>query len=63
MARCYICNNELTENEIQISTEEMKLEPCTTCLEIIMDSAYCDGFEPYPSEDQDVIPELDEEMT
>lgn len=49
MARCHICDNELTEQEIQFG-EDKKLEPCTSCLEIIMDAAYCDGFEPYPDE-------------
>lgn len=49
MCRCNICDNELTEQEIQFG-EDKKLEPCTSCLEIIMDAAYCDGFEPYPDE-------------
>lgn len=43
--RCYICDNELSENEIQLD-EENKSEPCTTCLKVIHDTAYCDGFEP-----------------
>lgn len=59
MARCYICDSELSENEIQFD-EEGKLEPCTTCLRIIMDTAYCDGFEPYPEEDAAVDPVLEE---
>lgn len=58
MARCHICDNELTEQEIQFG-EDKKLEPCTTCLEIIMDAAYCDGFEPYPDEDVTVIHDHD----
>ena len=58
--RCYICNNELTIQEIQLD-EEGKSEPCTPCLRIIMDTAYCDGFEPYPSEDEvDPIPDDEE---
>ena len=60
MARCYICDNELTENEIQLSQDTMKIEPCTLCLTIIMDAAYCDGFEPYPDEDVTVDPALEE---
>lgn len=43
--RCYICNVELSENEIQLD-EEGKSEPCTTCMTVIMDTAYSDGFEP-----------------
>lgn len=58
MARCYICNTELTEQEIQMG-ENKKLEPCTTCLEIIMDAAYCDGFEPYPETDDTLTHEHD----
>lgn len=61
MARCYICDNELTEQEIQLD-ETKKLEPCTTCLTIIMDAAYCDGFEPYPDEDVTVDPEHELEV-
>lgn len=58
MCRCYICNSELSEQEIQFD-EQVKLEPCTTCLTIIKDAAYCDGFEPYPGEDT-VTPVLEE---
>ena len=59
MARCYICDTELSESEINLD-EEGKLEPCTTCLRIIMDTAYCDGFEPYAEEDAAVTPDLEE---
>lgn len=71
MARCYICDNELTEQEIQLGERTVsldpveampKLEPCTTCLTIIMDAAYCDGFEPYPDEDVTVDPEHELEV-
>lgn len=51
--RCVICDVELSENEIQISDESKSKvtglpasEPCTTCQDIIMDTAYSDGFEP-----------------
>lgn len=51
--RCYICDVELTENEIQISEEAKSRatglpasEPCTTCQDVIMSAAYSDGFEP-----------------
>jgi hypothetical protein len=51
--RCYICDVELTENEIQISEQAVSKatglpasEPCTTCMDVIMDTAYSDGFEP-----------------
>lgn len=43
--RCYICDVELSEAEIQLD-EEGKSEPCTTCLNIIMNTAYCNGFTP-----------------
>lgn len=48
--RCYICNNELSESEIQLD-EESKSEPCTTCLKIIMDTAYSNGFSPRGDEE------------
>lgn len=51
--RCYICDVELSESEIQISEESKSKatglpasEPCTTCLDVIMATAYSDGFEP-----------------
>jgi hypothetical protein len=51
--RCYICDVELTENEIQISEENKSKasglpasEPCTTCQDVIFAAAYSDGFEP-----------------
>lgn len=61
MARCRICNNELSEQEIQINVEMEGggIDPCTSCLEIIMDAAYCDGFEPYPETDDTLIHEHD----
>jgi hypothetical protein len=43
--RCYICDVELSETEIQMD-EEGKSEPCTTCQTIIMDTAYTNGFKP-----------------
>lgn len=52
--RCYICNVELSENEVQIEEHSkkedgavvLKAEPCSTCTDIIMDTAYSEGFEP-----------------
>lgn len=61
--RCYICDTELSTQEIQLDEEEdkvLKSQPCSSCLRIIMDTAYCDGFEPYPDEDE-VDPTLDDE--
>lgn len=48
--RCYICDNELSENEIQLD-ENLKSEPCTSCMKVIMDTAYTDGFEPKDPEE------------
>lgn len=47
--RCYICDNELSENEIELD-EENKSEPCATCLKVIHDTAYSEGFEPNDGE-------------
>lgn len=55
--RCYICDNELSENEIQLD-EALKSEPCTACTNVIMDTAYSGGFEP---SDNDVEEIEDEE--
>lgn len=43
--RCVICDVELSEGEISLD-HELKSEPCTTCNDIIMETAYSDGFEP-----------------
>lgn len=60
--RCYICDNELSENEIN-QGEDGKWEPCTTCLNIIMDTAYSNGFEPNDgnSHKGDALLEVEEE--
>lgn len=60
--RCYICDVELTQQEIQLD-EEGKIEPCTTCMTIIMDTAYCDGFSPGGGESEGEVELLDEENT
>lgn len=43
--RCVICDVELSEAEIQLD-ELGQSEPCTTCWNIIIDTAYSSGFEP-----------------
>lgn len=59
--RCYICDVELSENEIQLD-EEGKSEPCTTCTNIIMDTAYSQGFKPNEGEYQPVDELLEVEI-
>lgn len=45
--RCYICDCELSEQEVQHNVElDDKIEPCHTCLDIIYDTAFSDGFKP-----------------
>lgn len=56
--RCHICDVELSETEIQ-QDEEGKWEPCKTCLDIVFDTAYSDGFK--PDGDGSVQELLDEE--
>ena len=58
--RCYICDAELSENEIQLD-EENKSEPCATCTSIIMDTAYSDGFEPGGTSGTDPLLDVDVE--
>jgi hypothetical protein len=41
--RCYICDVELTEGEISLD-KNMQSEPCTTCQQIIYETAYSGKF-------------------
>lgn len=41
---CHICDSELSEKEISWNKELGTFEPCTVCLDIAMEAAYCDGF-------------------
>ena len=41
--RCYICNVNLTEAEISLD-KELKSNPCTTCQDIIYETAFSGGF-------------------
>src|SRR3546814_4012836 len=43
--RCSICDRALTEKEVSYNEDFHNWEPCSTCLEIAMDAAYCDGFD------------------
>lgn len=42
----------MSEKEISFNEELGTFEPCSTCLEIAMDAAYCDGFQ---TEDDEYI--------
>ncbi len=48
--RCYICDVSLSEKEVSLD-HEMKSNPCTTCQQIINDTAYADGF----TEDESIV--------
>lgn len=50
--RCYICDKVMSDNETQFSVETKAYEPCATCMEIILDAAYCDGFIRYNDEEE-----------
>jgi hypothetical protein len=54
--RCYICDVELSEQEISLD-KELKSNPCTSCMLIINETAYSDGFEP----DDNKLVEMNEE--
>lgn len=41
--RCNCCDRVLGDAEIQLAPDN-SFEPCATCMEIIMDTAYSDGF-------------------
>jgi hypothetical protein len=57
--KCNICDRELSEKEISFNEDINTFEPCTTCLDIAMDAAYCDGF---TTEDDEYILLDDEEL-
>lgn len=42
--RCHICDRALSGTEIIKSPDKKSYEPCTSCMEVIMETAYCDGF-------------------
>lgn len=56
---CNICDKMLTEKEISFNDDLDTFDPCSECLEIALDAAYCDGFQ---VEDDSFIL-IDEEYT
>lgn len=58
---CNICDKEMSEKEISFSKELNTFEPCSICLEVIMDAAYSDGFK--TEDDEYIIIEESEELT
>lgn len=56
--RCAICDKDLSDKETIYNEDLKAYEPCTTCLDIALDAAYCDGF----SIEHDEIPTLDTEF-
>lgn len=56
--RCHICDKALSESEIT-QLPDGSFDCCSVCLEIAMETAYCDGFvKEEPLED----PELEDEF-
>lgn len=51
--RCNICDKALSEAEIQPTPDGSGYEPCSVCMEIILDAAYSDGFSKPDDEDND----------
>lgn len=49
--RCFICDVELTEGEISLD-KEMKSNPCTTCQQIIFETAFSGKFKKSYGEDE-----------
>lgn len=66
--RCYICDVELTEGEISLD-REMKSNPCTSCNQIIYETAYGKSLPNYDDdyadggidEDDEIFSELVED--
>lgn len=48
--RCYICDVELTEGEISLD-KKMQSNPCTTCQQIIYETAFSGKFKKSYGED------------
>lgn len=42
--RCHVCDKSMTEAEIMESPSGIGYEPCSVCMEIILETAYSDGF-------------------
>lgn len=55
--RCHVCDKAISEAEIQVTPDGKGYEPCSICMEIALDAAYCDGF--VRSDDLDEIEVLD----
>jgi len=53
--KCHICDRDLSDKETIYNEDLQAYEPCTTCLDIALDAAYCNGF----SIEHDEIPTLD----
>lgn len=57
--RCRICDKALSDAEIQTAPDGSS-EPCTPCMEIVLDAAYSDGFV-RPDDLADEVETLDDE--
>lgn len=57
--QCHICSKVLSEKEVQWNAELEEWEPCGTCLEVIMDAAYCGRYD--DEESRVVDPSFDDE--
>lgn len=55
--KCHICDKTLTEAEVIPSPSGKGYEPCSVCMEIILDAAYSDGF----ARDEEEVDFLDED--
>ena len=56
---CYICDVMIGDPEFNDDLKQF--EPCVTCLDIIYDAAYCDGFEKEDGEVDTVDSSFDDE--
>ena len=55
---CHICDKMMSSSEIQLAPDK-SYEPCALCMEIILDTAYSDGF--IRPDDLDDIETLDDD--
>lgn len=50
---CKACDKQLSDKELSWNEDLKDWELCTTCLDVALDAAYCDGF--HTEDDEYVI--------
>lgn len=56
--KCNICDRDMTDKEVQYNKDLKSWEPCMVCWDVILDTAYSDGFS-YEEDDIVIDPDFD----